>query len=276
MSQHHLRRHAAALLAFVAIALAAASTAAGERITASGWKVTPAGTEYVTGLFALGMQGPYGSAISPDGTHLLVASSGAARYESSDYWNLATGVDDPVIYDKQDAVFYGAVFSPDGKRAWVSGGPMNNVHSYNVTKNGLHENNRIAVGYFPSGIAYGNTPRGPRLYVAENMSGPPGPDAYGNPPGHTVSVINPANDTVTGTIDLGLPLYPLGVTFDRTGTQAYVTNWTGRSVSVIDTATETKSGDVLLIPTKGRKLGIPDMLQILYPIQILRSMLRGY
>lgn len=37
-----------------------------------------------------------------------------------------------------------------------------------------------------------------------------------------------------------------------------------------------QNGDVILIPAKGRKLGIPDMLQILYPLQILRSMLRGY
>jgi protein involved in polysaccharide export with SLBB domain len=37
-----------------------------------------------------------------------------------------------------------------------------------------------------------------------------------------------------------------------------------------------QSGDVLLIPTKGRKLGIPDMLQILYPVQILQTLIRGY
>jgi polysaccharide export outer membrane protein len=35
-----------------------------------------------------------------------------------------------------------------------------------------------------------------------------------------------------------------------------------------------QSGDVLLIPTKGRKLGITDMLQILYPVQILQTLLR--
>lgn len=37
-----------------------------------------------------------------------------------------------------------------------------------------------------------------------------------------------------------------------------------------------QSGDVILIPTKGRKLGIPDMLQILYPVQILQNLIRGY
>ncbi len=37
-----------------------------------------------------------------------------------------------------------------------------------------------------------------------------------------------------------------------------------------------QSGDVILIPAKGKKLSIPDMLQVLYPIQILRTIVRGY
>src|SRR5205823_6195659 len=36
-----------------------------------------------------------------------------------------------------------------------------------------------------------------------------------------------------------------------------------------------QSGDVILIPAKGKKLGIQDMLQILYPIDILRRMVGG-
>jgi protein involved in polysaccharide export with SLBB domain len=36
-----------------------------------------------------------------------------------------------------------------------------------------------------------------------------------------------------------------------------------------------QSGDVILIPAKGKKLGIQDMLQFLYPIDILRRMVGG-
>jgi protein involved in polysaccharide export with SLBB domain len=36
-----------------------------------------------------------------------------------------------------------------------------------------------------------------------------------------------------------------------------------------------QGGDVILIPAKGKKLGIQDMLQILYPIDLLRRMLIG-
>src|SRR6266498_1176252 len=53
---------------------------------------------------------------------------------------------------------------------------------------------------------------------------------------------------VTGTIDLGTPLQPLGVAFARDGRKAYVTNWTGRSVSVIDTATQARTTDIELSP----------------------------
>jgi YVTN family beta-propeller protein len=61
-------------------------------------------------------------------------------------------------------------------------------------------------------------------------------------------VIDPATNAVTSTIDLGIALQPLGVTFDRRGRKAYVTNWMGRSVSVIDTGTETVMRRILLSP----------------------------
>ena len=69
-----------------------------------------------------------------------------------------------------------------------------------------------------------------------------------NPPGRSVTVIDPNTNQVTGTIDLGLALQPYGVTFSRRGSKAYVTNWMGRSVSVIDTRTETVRRRILLSP----------------------------
>ena len=69
-----------------------------------------------------------------------------------------------------------------------------------------------------------------------------------NPPGHTVTVIDPKTNHVTGTIDLGVALQPYGVTFGRSGRKAYVTNWMGRSVSVIDTRTERVRRRIILSP----------------------------
>jgi YVTN family beta-propeller protein len=192
-----------------------------------------------------------GSTLSPDGSHLLTASSGATRIDSTDLFDLsAERRTDFVPYDAQKdngpAVFYGVVFSPDGKKAWASGGGQNVVHVYKVTGSGLQETGQIQTPYFPAGLAYGHTPKGDRIYVANNLAAPA--SGAGNPPGHQVTVIDPATDKVTNTIDLGQAQQPFGVAFDRTGKRAYVTNWMGRSVSVINTATETEVKDVVLSP----------------------------
>jgi hypothetical protein len=51
----------------------------------------------------------------------------------------------------------------------------------------------IPAGFFTAGIAYGHTPRGDRLYVANNLGGKSHPNVTDeDPPGHTVMVIDPA------------------------------------------------------------------------------------
>jgi YVTN family beta-propeller protein len=239
----------------IAAALLAPSTAFGDHrdrvpITPAGWRVTSAGDEFGVTQGIAGFQGPLGSALAPDGKRLLVSSSGAARIESVDLFDLESGqrqFSDSYDALKGEAVFYGIVLSPDGRRAWASGGGQDVVHAYDVTSTGLADAGDIATPYFPAGLAYGHTPQGDRIYVANNLSAPASP-ALGNPAGHQVTVIDPATDTVEATIDLGAPLQPLGVAFSRNGSKAYVTNWMGRSVSVIDTASERKLGDVELSP----------------------------
>lgn len=228
-------------------------------LTPAGWRVEPAGSEIGVSQAVAGFQGPLGSVLSPDGSQLLSVSSGAARIQSVDVFDLGrrmrTGF---VPYDATkvagESVFYGVVYSPDGKRAWAAGGGQNVVHAYTVGDDGqLKETGTIATPFFPAGIAYGTTPNGDRLYVANNLSGVAS-NAGGNPPGNRVTVIDPAEgavkDTgaVTKTIDLGAALQPLGVTFSNDGGKAYVTNWMGRSVSVIDTGKEVKVADVVLSP----------------------------
>ena len=166
-------------------------------------------------------------------------SSGASRANSADLFNVSRHRRISFVsYDARagtgESVFYGVAMAPDGRRAWASGGGQNVVHAY-ALGNPLREVATIPVPGFPAGMAYGTTPRGDRLYVANNLGGRPG-DV--NPPGHTVTVIDPATNAVTSVISLGLAAQPLGVTFDRTGRKAYVTQWLGRSVSIVDTATE--------------------------------------
>jgi hypothetical protein len=156
-----MRRSFVLTCALLALVPAAAS-AATVPVTPAGWRVQPAGEEFGIGKLETGFNGPLGSALSPDGRHLLTSSSGAARIDTLDAWNLAqakrTGY---VPYDAKQggALFYGVVYSPDGKKAWASGGGQNVVHVYDVSGDSVTQRpSDIPVPRFPAGIAYGSTP----------------------------------------------------------------------------------------------------------------------
>jgi len=237
----------AALLA-AALTLVFAGAARAVVRTPSGWVVNPVGDQILVSPGLGGFQGPLATALSPDGRLALSASSGATRFQTADLFDLAAGGrTSSVSFDGVlgESIFYGVVFSPDGTRAWASGGGENVVHSFSVQGDQLTQTGDIPAPWFPAGLAYGHTPIGDRIYVANNLAGPSSQD---NPPGHQVTVIDPATGQVTGQIDLGIRREPLAIAFDRTGRKAYVTNWIGRSVSVIDTGTQQKKYDILLSP----------------------------
>src|SRR5262245_66014935 len=59
-------------------------------ITPTGWRLTPAGTT-TTITTGPGLAGPWGEAISPDGSSVLVTSSGtAARFETVERFNVGS------------------------------------------------------------------------------------------------------------------------------------------------------------------------------------------
>src|SRR5919198_187809 len=130
-----LRRGAAAA-ALLSLALAGPAVAAAP-VTPAGWRVQPAGTEIGVPQGTAGLQGPLGAALSPDGRRLLTTSSGAARIDSVDLFDLdAHQRTSSVPYDATvapgQAAFYGVAWSPDGTRAWASGGGQQVVHTYSV------------------------------------------------------------------------------------------------------------------------------------------------
>jgi YVTN family beta-propeller protein len=262
------------------LSIATPSASAAATMTPAGWRVHPYGTEIGVPQGTPGMNGPSGAALSASGSQLLVASSGASQTESVDLFDLNAGQRTgslPFDASSGQSVFYGVAWSPDGTRAWVSGGGQQVVHALSISGGGVTETASIPTATpcttqtgngacFPAGIAYGQTPVGPRLYVADNLSGPAGGNA-GNPAGSKVTVIDPATNTVIRTIDLGAHLQPVGVAFDRTGQRAFVTNWMGRSVSVIDTTTESKASDVQLSPAD-------DPAQADHPVAIAANPVR--
>ncbi|MDQ3849266.1 MAG: bifunctional YncE family protein/alkaline phosphatase family protein, partial [Actinomycetota bacterium] len=254
MTRNTLTRRGAALMC--ALGLPVAPAAGATPLTPAGWGVDPAGTEVGVSQATAGMQGPLGAALSPDGRQLLAASSGAARIESADLFDLDRRQRTSYVgYDALAgaSVFYGVAWARDGHTAYVSGGGQNVVHVLQAHDGQLTESGAIAAPGFPAGLAYGRTSKGDRLYVANNLSASASA-AGGNPPGHTVTVIGPQSGAVTGTVDLGAALEPLDVALDRTGAKTYVTNWMGRSVSVIDTAAETKTADIVLSPPQNPAL----------------------
>jgi YVTN family beta-propeller protein len=238
-----------ALLVALALILLIPAAARAVVRTPSGWVVNPVGRQILLSPGVSGFLGPLGTAISPDGRLALSVSSGATRFQTADLFDLASGTrTSSVSYDALlgESVFMGVVFSPDGTHAWSSGGGESVVHAYNVQGDQLTQTADIPAPWFPAGMAYGRTPIGDRIYVANNLAGPGSND---NPPGHQVTVIDPATNQVTGLIELGVHHEPLAIAFDRTGRKAYVTNWLGRSVSVIDTATQQKKYDITLSPS---------------------------
>ena len=192
----------------------------------------------------------------PAGQKLLSVSSAATRINSADLFDLRRGRrTGTVAYDSRrgigEAVFYGVTFSPGGKRAWASGGGQNVVHVYDVGK-GLRE-----TGADPDAVLPGrarlrqDAARRPHLRRQQPRAAWPAPPTR---PAARSPVIDPKTNHVTSTIDLGLALQPYGVTFGRSGRKAYVTNWMGRSVSVIDTRTERVRRRILLSPPTNPQL----------------------
>ena len=245
-----------ALVLAAALVPASAGAARKGRVTPAGWAVRPVGAEMSIGQRTQGFQGPLGSALSPSGQKLLSVSSAATRINSTDLFDLRrrrrTGT---VAYDARrgigEAVFYGVVFSPGGKRAWASGGGQNVVHVYSVGKT-LTRDRPDPGAVLPGRSRLRQDPaRRPHLRRQQPRRSRPAPPIRRDA---RVTVIDPKTNHVTSKIDLGLALQPYGVTFGRGGRKAYVTNWMGRSVSVIDTRRERVRRRILLSPPTNPQL----------------------
>ena len=180
--------------------------------------ITPAGQQTKLG------NEPMNAVLSPDGKHLLVANSGARDPETLQVVDTATGrAVQSLPYGAPDGVVFGLAYSPDGKRAFASGGGFNTIHSFNVGADGmLTPAGDIALGnatasIFPMGMSV--TPDGTMLLVANNLA-------------NTVAAISLDTLTVVATIPVGG--YPYTVAMAPDGKQAVVSNWGDGTLGVID------------------------------------------
>jgi YVTN family beta-propeller protein len=219
----------------------------GTAITPIGWRVTPAGTQIRLQSGSIYADRPYGVAQSPDGQHVLISSDGQST-ESLMLVNEATGaIEQAISYTSPNALFIGVIYSPDGKKAYASGGGQNVIHRYDVGSNGqLTGTSPITLpagatrpfgdhGPYPAGLAI--SADGSTLFVANNID-------------NTMTRVDAATGAVLSTTPVGSN--PYTVVLSKDGKTAYVSNWGGEqtftppatvteqsrgSVSVIDTAT---------------------------------------
>jgi YVTN family beta-propeller protein len=255
----------------------------GTGTTPLGYHVAPAGTQTALGDL------PLGSALSTDGSRLLVSNDGQGTQSLQVVDTATSQVVQTITYKRPAGLFLGVAYSPDGSRAYASGGGEQKIHVYDVAGGQLTETAPIllpkktptgaSVNMFPSGLAV--TPDGKRLVVADHLAdaatvvdlatGGQQTAAVGHNPnavavsadGDTAWVTNQGADTVsvlelgaaaptvTKTVQVGT--HPDAVLVD--GTSVYVANADTDTISVLDAETGAVTRTIDLAPYAGAKVG---------------------
>ncbi|MEU6577736.1 beta-propeller fold lactonase family protein [Streptomyces sp. NPDC046805] len=290
----------AALVTGAAVALAAAGgqdapgpRADGTAITPVGYKVTPAGHQTQLGNL------PLNAVLSPDRSMLLVSNAGQGTQSLQVVDPENSEVVQTISYPSPQAVFTGLAFSPDGKRAYASGGGREIIHTYDVSNGRLTETSPIklptknpegqSVNMYPAGIAV--TPDGKRLVVADRLAdattvvnlddGSMATTAVGHAPyavalaadGKTAFVTNQGGDTVS-VLDISgsapvqqtavkVGTHPNAVITDADHNTLYVANGDSDQVSVVDVGTRKVTRTIGLAPYENAPVGSnPDALAL--------------
>jgi YVTN family beta-propeller protein len=220
---------------FVLLALAASLQAQLPRATATGyelpngWRITPTGRNVVTSDYILNV------IPTPDQKQIVALNSG---FNPHGLYLIDPKTAEITQRVNLKSAWFGMAWSPDGKKLYVSGGngmsrvmpgpaPVY-VFGFNGQKLSQEpiqkfEHSLPGSQIYWSGIAH--HPSKPLLYAANRVNGAV--------PGHIV-VFNTETGQRVARVDVEMT--PYDVVLDATGSRLYVANWSSRSVSVIDTA----------------------------------------
>src|SRR5438105_4342571 len=210
----------AALLLAMAVSRAATRLTAGPApdgsgVTTVGWRVHPAGRQVNVGGRPLGL------GLSPDGGTLLVSDGGQSTQTLS-VVEPAGGVRQRFPYPSPHALFVGLAWRSDGTAAYASGGGEDVVHVYGMEGSRLVERAPMALSggssatRFPAGLAVSGD--GTVLCVVENLA-------------DSLRIVDLQGG---GATEVPVGHRPYGVVLSEDGRTAWVTNWGGDSVSVVD------------------------------------------
>jgi YVTN family beta-propeller protein len=265
----------------------------GTAIIPIGYRVTPAGNQSNLGDLPLTLT-PF-----PDGSAVLAVNAGQGVQSVQVVEPGSGDVLQTISYARPEALFVGAAFSPDGTKAYVSGGGNNKIRRYTVAGNRLTEIAPIALptrnpagqAINPYPVELAVTPDGARLVVADRLADAvsvvdvatgtsqtvaAGRAPYGvalTPDGRTAYVSNQGADTVsildisgaapvvTGGITVGT--HPNRMLLDTPRHRLFVLNGDSDTVSVVDTATSKVARTISLAPYRGALVGTnPDALAL--------------
>jgi DNA-binding beta-propeller fold protein YncE len=181
---------------------------------ATGVRLDPAGESIDLGSMPLGM------AMAPGGKQAVIVLSGW-REQGIQVVDLESRKVTQTL--TQDAAFFGAAFSADGKVLYVSGGNEDLIYAYSWRDGSATLDKKIVLGEkkadktgsrYPAGLAVSR--QGKLLYVAENV-------------GDSLAVVDPSSRAIQR---FSTDHYPYAVEAAADG-NVYVSAWGGESISTL-------------------------------------------
>ncbi len=200
----------------------------GTGVTPNKWMLTPAGLQVEVG------DRPMALAPAPDGHYIAITNGGQGVQSLTLLDTYTNKVAQKIPYPEPEALFYGLVWSADGKNLYASAGGNNKIRAYSFDGKVLTENAPFVLGdlsspIFPAGLAL--SPDGKTLYAALN---------YGN----SLAAIDTTKRNGLGvkylkfgdaSSDTGKVTLPYALQMSKDGKTLYVSHTNMKSVSVVST-----------------------------------------
>ncbi len=196
----------------------------GDTLLPNGWRIAPAGKHLPVGDLPLAM------IQSPDGRYLIIENNGYAKPS-------LTVVDLKTFLVAQrvpiESAWLGLAWHPDGHQLYASGSASNAIHEFQWSQGRLKAGATISLGPKEAGKFVGGlsvSPDGKRVYAV-------------NPLGQTLSAVDLESRSVVRTVPLEAEPYTCLVSKD--GRSLYVSLWGGSRISIFDSSTLEKTGEIV-------------------------------